>query len=114
MSSKIMAALFIIGIAALFSGCSGISQKDAEEKAIEFVKSKVKFYTKDSSQTKIISAPVASSIDSYKEGQNWVVIMHILADSGNGTKKSNILVKVDNKGNVVDFKSSGAKDVPQS
>lgn len=113
MSSKIPAAAFIIGIAALLSGCSGISQKDAEEKAIEFVKSKVKFYTKESNQTKVISDPVASSIGSYREGQDWVVVMHILADSGNGTKKSDILVKVDEKGNVVDFKSSGAKAVPQ-
>ena len=113
MSSKTLAAIYIIGIAALLSGCSSISQKDAEEKATEFVKSKVKFYTKDFNQTKIIPEPVVSSIDSYKEGQNWVVIMHILGDSGNGTKKNDILVKVDDKGKVVDFKSSGAKAVPQ-
>ena len=101
-------ALLIIGI--FLTGCSkGISQKTAEEKAMEFVKAKVKFYTKSSNETKIVQEPKASSVDSYKDGDFWVVILHIKGESENGTKNSDIMVKVDGKGNVVDLKAMSTK-----
>ena len=101
--------IFIFAMLLLTSCSQSISQNVAQEKAVEFVKTKVKFYTKSNNETDIVEGPKASSIDSYKEGDFWMVIMHIKGESENGTKNNDLMVKVDGKGNVVDLKALNAK-----
>ena len=109
---KIAAILLVFATFILIACSKEISQNEAQEKALQFVKAKIKFYTKNDNQTNIVQEPKTSSVDSYKDSDFWIVTMHIVGESANGTKNNDLMVKVDQKGNVIDVKAMGQKPGP--
>lgn len=87
----------------LVSGCSSISQEDAESVAVNFIDQNVKFFTREDDSTHDLPSYTIDNIQSYKEGSSWVVAMHVIGTIGNETKKRDLTVKVDRKGRVEEF-----------
>ena len=87
----------------LFYGCSSIGKPEAEKKALDFVNSNVKFYAKENNSSSVLAKYRVESISSYEEGGNWIVLMHISSEYQNNTKKNDITLKLNGKGNVVEF-----------
>jgi uncharacterized protein YxeA len=95
--------LFMLLAVILISGCSSINKENAEVKAKEFVNEKVKFFTREKNATLNLPAYRIDSITSYQENKNWVVVMHVSAKVGNETKKNDLIVKINKKGEVIEF-----------
>ena len=87
----------------LIAGCSAISQKQAEAKAMQFVGNKVKFFARQENSTLTLPQHKIDSLTSYQEGKNWVVIMHVTAIVGNDTKKNDLAVKLNAQGGIIEF-----------
>ena len=101
---KSMMKIFIVlCLLALVSGCSSISKTDAEAKSLAFVNENVKFFSKEGDSTLNLPQYSIDSMTSYQEGKDWVVIIHITADVANETKKNDLVVRVNNKGQVSEF-----------
>lgn len=101
----IISLLFIIFLEA----CSSVDQGYVEFVSKKFVEEKVRFFSK--SGQRVIDLPTynISSINSYKEGRYWVVNMHVLARLGNETKENSVILKINGKGNVVEFNGNKVK-----
>ena len=88
----------------ILSGCSAaISKEQAEAKAVLFVNSNVKFFAKSQDETTNLSAYKVDSTDSYKENNEWVVVMHVSSELGNETKKNDLTIRIDSTGEVSEF-----------
>lgn len=105
--SKLIYAVFIL---LLINGCAPIGQKQAEAKAVQFVDKNVKFFAREENSTLDLPKYSIDRIDSYQENKNWVVLIHVSAKVGNDTKKNDLVVKLNGKGDVVEFNGKG---VPQ-
>jgi len=95
----------LIALLALFliSGCSGITEQEAEDSATEFINKNVKFFTSEGTEKENVTTYVMDILDVHKEGGVWSVLVNVSAQKGSENKKKAILVKTDNKGNVVEF-----------
>ena len=101
---------FLVVSAVLISGCSGITQTQAEAKALEFVNQNVKFFAKVENSTLNLPQYNVSSVNSHQENKNWVVIVHIFAELDNSTKKNDLVIKLNSKGDITEF---NGKKVPE-
>ena len=96
--------LFVFSILVLMLiGCTGITQADAEAKAKQFVNQNVKFFVSEENSTTNLSRYNVDSLTTYQEDKNWVVVMHVSAKVSNETKKNDLVIKLNNKGDVVEF-----------
>ena len=102
--------IYILFALILISGCTSISQKVAEAKALEFVNEKVKFFVKEENSKMDLPQYNVDSVTSYLENKDWIVVMHVSAKSGNETKKNDLIVRLDKKGDVTEF---NGKKVPK-
>ena len=100
--------LFLILL--LINSCTNITKAQAEAKAIQFVNNNVKFFAREENSTLNLPQYTLDSITSYQENKNWIVVMHVSAKAGNETKKNDLLIKLDNKGDVIEF---NGKKVPR-
>lgn len=100
---KIYPFLFFLFVAVFLAGCGSITQQQAEQTAISFIDANVKFFTEGGEERVIHNTYTVSGINSYTEGKNWVVVAHITANLEGEEKKNDMVVKVDRKGEVVEF-----------
>ena len=103
-------AIFILALIFL-AGCASISQQDAEQKAVGFVESNVRFFAKDDNSTVGLPQFTIDRISSINSDSNWDVVMHVTAKSGNETKQNDLSVKLDRKGNVLEL---NGKAIPKN
>ena len=108
LSNSKLLPLFLILL--LINSCTNITQAQAEAKAIQFVDNNVKFFSRQENSTLNLPQYALESIKSYQENKNWIVLMHVSADVGNETKKNDLIIKLNNKGDVVEF---NGKKVPK-
>jgi uncharacterized protein YceK len=103
MNKKLLTLTLLISLI-LISGCSTITKQQAEQKAVDFVNEKVKFYAKEKNTTVDLPQYHVDGITSYRYDKSWMVIVHISSDI-NGTKKENDLaLKIDeSSGKVIEF-----------
>lgn len=88
----------------LLTGCASITQQQAEQTAMTFINSNVKFFTEGESDERIIhNAYSVSGMTSYQEDKDWVVVAHITANLEGEEKKNDMVVKIDSKGKVIEF-----------
>jgi len=96
--------LIIIGVVGiLLIGCSTINQDQAEGNVKDFIKKNVKFYTTEDELRKDLPVTKIDSITSYQKDKEWIVIVKILADFKNETKKNDLIFKLNRKGDIVEF-----------
>lgn len=109
--SKIKTKLITILILTLLlsSGCS-INKTQAETKAIEFVNQNVKFFAREENSTLDLPNYNIESITIYEENKNWIVLMHVFAALNNETKKNDLVVKLNRKGDIIEF---NGREVPR-
>ncbi len=96
-----LAAVFVLLF--LLYGCSSVSQQQAEGIAGNFVRENVRFFAREQNTTTGFDTYAIESVSSYQEKNNWVVIMHIAAPFGNQTKKNDMTVTINSKGEVIAF-----------
>ncbi|HLG23425.1 MAG TPA: hypothetical protein VI564_00680 [Candidatus Nanoarchaeia archaeon] len=101
MNKKTFALLFLLAL--FIYGCQEISQGDAEKKALDFVNKNVRFYAKEQNETSVLQEYKVESLSSYKENSQWTVLMHISSEYQNETKKNDLTVKLNGKGDVTEF-----------
>ena len=102
--------LFMLLALILINGCSSINKDEAEVKALEFVDEKVKFFAKEEDFTLNLPKYDIESITSYQENKNWVVVIHITARVNGETKKNDLTIKLNRKGEVIEF---NGKNIPK-
>ena len=105
-NNKFFLLIFLIFI----MGCASIDKNTAEQKAIGFVNKNVRFFAKEQNSTLDLMQYKIDSMSSYQENNEWVVAMHISSQLGNETKKNDLIVRMDNKGNVLEL---NGKKVPR-
>lgn len=103
------AALILI-VMLLISGCGSITKDEAEEKAMEFIKKNVKFFTKEGNSTLDVPQYAIKDVSSYTEGKNFIVVAKISSSFENETKQNDMIVKVNPKGEVIEF---NGQEVPK-
>ena len=94
---------FLIIVLLLTNSCAVIDQNQAEAKAVHFVNQNVKFFAREENSTSNLPQYSIDSVSSLQENKNWIVIMHISAKVGNETKKSDLVVKLNRKGDTTEF-----------
>ena len=108
---------FVMFVVLLFmlTACSQTVSKDvAEKNAVDFVKSRVKFYSRDEQTTiaSTVQEAKVSSLSSYLENSEWVVAVHVESEVNGTVKQNDIVIKVDAKtGKVSEF--NGVKVTPE-
>ena len=103
MRQFIIAVLILFSVSILINGCASINKEDAETKAINFVKQTVGFFAKEGDSTKNLQEYRINNVRSYQEDKNWVVIMQVSSELDNETKKNDLTIKLNNKGDVIEF-----------
>lgn len=103
---KLFSFLILIS---LLSGCSVITQAQAEAKAIQFVNQNVKFFSRQENSTLNLPQYTLDSIKSYRENKNWIVVIHVSAKLGNETKKNDLTIKLNNRGDAIEFNGKKVK-----
>ncbi len=98
---RILMIIFLISLI-LLQACSSIDQSHAEYIARKFVEQRVKFFSAEADSDTDLTE-FDTTINSYQEGKVWVVNMHVEAKMDNETKKNDIVIKVNQKGEVVEF-----------
>jgi hypothetical protein len=99
---KMMMAMFV-SMMILISCSSSISQSAAEKIAQDFVAKNVKFFAKSENSSSLVGEVSAPIPTSYQEGDVWVVVLHVTGNVNGTTKQNDLVVKVDSKGNVLEF-----------
>ncbi len=98
--------IILIGILTLTACSVNVSKQDAESTATTFIKSRVKFYSKDNigvNQTTVALIKM-EKVTSYLEENNWVVVAHVSSEINQTTKQGDIVVKIDGKtGKIIEF-----------
>jgi hypothetical protein len=92
----------ILVLCLLLVSCTSIDKSQAEAIGVSFVKQNVKFYSKEEVRIDLPSFEI-SALNSYKEGSLWVINMHVESKLLNETKKNDLFIKINSKGQVVDF-----------
>ena len=95
--------LMLIIAAMVVLGCSSISEQKANSVALDFVNTNVKFFARNETSTIGLEEFKVDSINSYRQGRDWIVAMHISAMRANETKKNDLILKVDSYGKVVEL-----------
>ena len=95
--------MFLVLVALLANSCSTITQAQAETKATQFVNQNVKFFARGENSTFGLPKYTIDSITSYQENRNWIVAMHISSQFDNNTKKNDLVIKLNAKGDVTEF-----------
>lgn len=96
----IVLLMMVLGI----SACSqGITQENAEQIAQEFVAKNVKFFIKENNSSSLVGEVNVPTATSYQEGSLWVVAIHVSSQVDDTLKKNDLIVKIDRKGNVIEF-----------
>ena len=91
------------------TACSSIDKNQAEANAILFVDKNVVFYSKQENSTMNLTKYSVDSMLSYKEGSNWFVVMHVSAKVNEQVKKNDLSIKLNRKGEVVEFNGKDVK-----
>src|SRR3989338_400455 len=104
-----MKPIIAVTVVVLFlSGCSSfISQAQAEEIARGFIEQNVKFFTKGDNASSLVDKVNVPTATSYREGDAWVVVVHVSSTVDGVEKKNDLIVKVDGGGNVIEFNEIG-------
>ncbi len=98
-----MIALVMV-ISIVLSACAAsVSQSQAEGIALEFIKQNVKFFTKGDNASSLVDEVTVPTATSYKEGDVWVIAVHVSTVVEGIEKKNDLIVKVDEDGKVVEF-----------
>ena len=107
-------AIFIVFIIFLMlaGGCRAIDKKKAEYITAEFVKKSVKFFARNENVSVSLPSYRISGINSYRENNSWVVIMHVSSKLGNDTKENDVTAKLDDNGNIVEFNGKKFEKLP--
>lgn len=87
----------------LLTGCSSISKEQAETEALKFVESNVKFFAREGEDKLNLPKYKYDNIISYQQDDNWIVTMSVSAELNEEIKKSNLEVRLNNKGEVTEF-----------
>ena len=112
--SKIKKVFFLIILLLLTlsnNSCAVIGQNQAEAKAVQFVNQNVKFFAREENSTLNLPQYSIDSVSSLQENKNWVVVMHISAKAGNETKKNDLIVKLNRKGDVTEFNGKKVQSI---
>ncbi|MBL7056414.1 hypothetical protein ISS07_05870 [Candidatus Woesearchaeota archaeon] len=106
-----MRRTIIVMVIALFliSGCSSLSKEQAEQTALSFINSNVKFFAKDQEERKDLPQYNIGSMTSYQEGSDWVVIAHISAELEDEEKTNDLSVRINREGKIIEF---NGREVP--
>ena len=104
-----MKKILLILLIFLILGCSSIDKTQAEAKAVVFVKSNVKFYAREENSTSTLGEYKIERLESTKESGGWNVAMHVSSTLGNETKQNDIVVSLDNSGNVLSLNGKKIK-----
>lgn len=100
---KIKKSAFILVILILF-GCTQITQPESEDIAIKFINKNVKFFSKGQNSTNDVSNYEVSNIKSYKQNNNWFVMINITSEVDGDIKHKILMVEVNSKnGDVLSF-----------
>ncbi|MEA2036433.1 MAG: hypothetical protein U9O94_02915 [Nanoarchaeota archaeon] len=92
-------------------GCSSINQIEAEKIAKDFVNERVRFFSAEEDEKKGINQ-YSIGITSYEEEKDWVVVMHVESKVDNETKDNDLVVKINRKGDVMEFNGQKVEQVP--
>jgi hypothetical protein len=96
--------LLLVVSAAVMAGCASMSEERAQATALDFVKSRVRFYSQDQSY---VASPAEYDFrfaTSSLQGENWVFFINVSASRLNETKSAFVRIVVDSKtGQVLDF-----------
>ena len=95
--------IFLALVLFMISACAAIDNSKAEGVAAEFVSKNVRFFTKQENSTLGLPKYTIDSITSAYKDKEWIVVMHISSFVGNETKKNDLVVKLNSKGNVIEF-----------
>jgi|SRR3989338_5048611 len=109
-NKKILLVISLIITLLLIDSCINITQPQAEAKALQFVKQNIKFFARDENSTVNLPEYTIGSITSYGESKNWVVLIHVSSRLGNEIKKNDLIIKLDNNGDIIEF---NGKKVPR-
>ena len=102
MNTKKMIA--IIAVFMLLVSCSSsVSKEEAESIAKGFIETNVKFFAKGGNASSLVDKVEVPSATSYKEGDVWVVVVHISSMVEGIEKKNDLIVKVSREGKVIEF-----------
>ena len=78
----------LAAVCLLLVACSGVSQQDAEQTAMTFVKAQVKFYSTENVSAVNLPEYTVSVIESYRDTSGeWVVVVHDYLDLPLGSFK---------------------------
>ena len=94
----------------LINGCASINKSTAEAEAIKLVNEKVKFFAREENSTVDLPKYSIDSITSYQENKNWVVVMHVSSKVDNETKKNDLTIKLNRKGQAIEF---NGREIPK-
>ncbi|MFH1510820.1 MAG: hypothetical protein ABIF10_03950 [Candidatus Woesearchaeota archaeon] len=101
----IAAALLVI----LLCSCSTISQKQAEDTAKEFVKSRVVFFTRQTDAPETVQNYEINVVSSTMVGKEWHIALEASTDLNNTVKQNTMQVVVSTRGKVISFNGQPAK-----
>ena len=93
LSKKFASAILIIVIlflSVLLTGCSHVSEEEAEQTALLFLHDRVKFYSTEGNKTLDVPEYKMNVIDSYKQDRAWhftVIVSSTLGDETKTIKK---------------------------
>ena len=95
--------LFLVFIFFLVS-CGALDQQDAEQKALEFVKSRVVFYSKVNDSSQSVADYSLRVNSAYKAENKWYVSVEVSSTINNTVKQKNLPVVIDSKtARIVEF-----------
>lgn len=94
-----IAFIFLI----LISGCQSIDKQEAEDIALSFVKSNVKFFAKEGESQIDLPLYNIEEINSIKINNDWHVNIRISSDVDNETKKNDLQLTINNKGEIIEL-----------
>jgi hypothetical protein len=93
----------LIVLSFILLGCSSTSQKEAESIAQGFVDQNVKFFSQQQGVPETLGSVNEPTVMSHREGELWIVIIHVSSEVNGTMKQGDLIVKVDKKGEVVEF-----------
>lgn len=102
-------SFLLIFILLFANGCTYITKDEAEAKAAEFVGKNVKFFAREDNLTLKLPQYRIESMTSFRQNSDWFVVMHVSSKLGNQTKNNDLSIKLDGKGNVIEFNGKEVK-----
>ncbi len=77
-------------------GCAGISQEQAEKAAASFLSERVKFVANSTE----IGSYTVGAVSSYREGGDWIVMLHVESEVNGTVKKNDVAIGVNSGGKI--------------